>query len=128
MRDLLAKSIFSSKSLSGRVVKAKRTQRAFNELRRNEREHRGLSLEISFFHRWEEIRQQLRKDPEKLQNILKYSRFEYTKETINKGMEEEFSMPDEEVLKSDLPEQLKKIMIELFPNKVKREKSPTLLG
>ncbi|GFT92084.1 sulfotransferase 1C4 [Nephila pilipes] len=52
----------------------------------------------------------LRKDPEFLKNVIKYSSVDHMKEDINKGMEKLNSMSKEDVMKSDLPETMKKFI------------------
>ncbi|KFM75284.1 Sulfotransferase 1C4, partial [Stegodyphus mimosarum] len=51
----------------------------------------------------------LRKDPEILNNIFKFSSFDYMKNKVNKSMEELTSMSKEEIMNSSLPSQLKKL-------------------
>ncbi|XP_054711073.1 LOW QUALITY PROTEIN: uncharacterized protein LOC129220670 [Uloborus diversus] len=52
----------------------------------------------------------LRNDPEKLENVVKYSSVKHMKETVNKAMDEMFNMPKEEILKSNMPEPMKKLI------------------
>ena len=52
----------------------------------------------------------LRNDPQKLQNVIKHSSFDNMKKVINQGMEDMFKMPKEEIMKSDLPSEMKKML------------------
>ncbi|XP_054710875.1 amine sulfotransferase-like [Uloborus diversus] len=52
----------------------------------------------------------LRSDPEKLENIVKYSSVKHMKESVNKAMEDMFNTPKEEALKSNMPEPMKKLI------------------
>ncbi|XP_035222150.1 amine sulfotransferase-like [Stegodyphus dumicola] len=49
----------------------------------------------------------LRNDPEKLNNIVKFSSFDYMKKVVNKGIEELRSMSKEEIMNSTLPREFK---------------------
>lgn len=51
----------------------------------------------------------LRNDPVKLQNVLQYSSFKHMKKVVNEGMDDMFKMSKEELLDSDLPEEMKKL-------------------
>ncbi|GBO40880.1 hypothetical protein AVEN_60342-1 [Araneus ventricosus] len=83
-------------------------------------------LKLASFIDEEKYAKPLREDPEKLQNVLKYSSFKHMKMTVNKGMDDLFSMPAEEVLKSDLPEAMKKMLTAKsnLPKEVMKEKPP----
>ncbi|GBN92457.1 hypothetical protein AVEN_136419-1 [Araneus ventricosus] len=83
-------------------------------------------LKLASFIDEEKYAKPLREDPEKLQAILKYSSFKHMKETVNKGFEELFSMSEEEVLKSDLPEAMKKMITAKIPKEVIQEKPPAV--
>ncbi|GFU07325.1 sulfotransferase 1 family member D1 [Nephila pilipes] len=52
----------------------------------------------------------LRKDPEMLNNVVKYSSIQCMREGVNKGMEELLNMSKEDVLKSDVSEDMKKFL------------------
>ncbi|KAF8768068.1 Sulfotransferase 1C2A like protein [Argiope bruennichi] len=67
-------------------------------------------LKLASFIDEEKFAKPLREDPEKLQNVLKYSSFKHMKESFNKGMDELFTMSPEEIMKSDLPETMKKML------------------
>ncbi|XP_035222151.1 sulfotransferase 1C2A-like [Stegodyphus dumicola] len=67
----------------------------------------------------------LRNDPEILNNILKFSSFDYMKNKVNKSMEELTSMTKEEIMNSSLPSQLKKLFTSFDrpkPEKIQRKK------
>lgn len=80
-------------------------------------------LKMASFIDEEKYAKPLRENPEMLQNVIKYSSFKYMKETVNKGMDELFSMPEEEILKSDLPAPMKKMLTAKIPN---QDKPPTI--
>ncbi|CAL1276719.1 unnamed protein product [Larinioides sclopetarius] len=83
-------------------------------------------LKLASFIDEEKYAKPLRDDPEKLQNILKYSSFKHMKETVNKGFEELFSMPEEEILKSELPETMKRMLTGEILKKDLQAKPPAM--
>lgn len=57
----------------------------------------------------------LRNDPQKLQNVVKYSSFDYMKKSVNQGMDDMFKMSKEDIMKSDLPDSMKKMFSNMPP-------------
>jgi len=58
----------------------------------------------------------IRRDPEVMNNIKKYSSFTEMKEFMNKGIEKLFNITPEEVAKSDVPEAMKKMIMNMKTN------------
>ncbi|PRD19608.1 UNVERIFIED_CONTAM: Sulfotransferase 1C4 [Trichonephila clavipes] len=67
-------------------------------------------MKIASFIDDEKYAEPMRKDPKILNNIVRYSSITCMKEAVNKGMEEMLSMSVEDVLKSDLSEDMKKFL------------------
>ncbi|GFT98169.1 hypothetical protein NPIL_166511 [Nephila pilipes] len=67
-------------------------------------------LKMASFIDDEKYAEPLRQDPEKLNNVLKYSSFKHMKEVVNKAMDDLFKMSSEEIYKSNLPDKMKENM------------------
>lgn len=80
----------------------------YEELKENPKEN---ILKIAAFIGEKLYAEPLRNDLQKLENVLKHSSFEYMKETLNQQIYDMFSMPKEDIEKSDLPPEMKELMI-----------------
>ncbi|CAL1276711.1 unnamed protein product [Larinioides sclopetarius] len=80
-------------------------------------------LKMASFIDEEKYAKPLREDPEKLQRVVKYSSFKHMKVMVNKNLNDLFNMSKEELLKSDLPDEMKKAFDPLLEEvKLKGEK------
>ncbi|XP_035222148.1 sulfotransferase 1E1-like, partial [Stegodyphus dumicola] len=85
----------------------------------------GAILKIASFIDDSSYAETLRNDPEILNNIIKFSSFNYMKNTVNKQVEQFMSMSKEEIMNSSMTSHLKKVLISfVHPSleKISREK------
>ncbi|GFQ69098.1 sulfotransferase 1E1 [Trichonephila clavata] len=66
----------------------------------------------------------LRQDPEKLNNVLKYSSFKHMKESVNSTISDIVKMTPDEIAKSDLPDTMKNIFSQIPKEHLPDDGSP----
>ncbi|GFX99601.1 sult1d1 [Trichonephila clavipes] len=66
----------------------------------------------------------LRQDPEKLNNVLKYSSFKHMKESVQSSLDDIIKMTPDEIAKSDLPDVLKNIFSQIPKEHLPDDGSP----
>ncbi|GFQ73753.1 hypothetical protein TNCT_516371 [Trichonephila clavata] len=81
-------------------------------------------LKMASFIDEEKYAKPLREDPQKLNNVLQYSSFKHMKEVVNKAMDDLFKMTPEEIMKTNLPDQMKKTFSTVEKKKDSEVSSP----